>query len=275
MISSARPSSVSPAQFVDGPLDEVPVEPGGRFVGEQQRGVADQGEGGRGALGEAAGELVRVAVEVALGERGAGGRDQGGLAQSAPPHPGQLAQALLQLGPDGAHGREVGGGALRYETDAPSPYRAGEGALVGGQQVRVPAEHRAAGGRRVGGQQSEQGRGQDGLAAAALTDQGQALPRRDGEPGVGDGRDVPAAAHPEADGEVLHVEDGHTGVLTVVGHSISSDFRRGLIRSRQAPASPASARVGMIRKRPGKRVGHQSPASSEPRADWTRLPRLA
>lgn len=176
MISSARPSSVSPAQFVDGPLDEVPVEPGGRFVGEQQRGVADEGEGGRGALGEAAGELVRVAVEVTLGERGAGGRDQGGLAQSAPPHPGQLAQALLHLGPDGAHGREVGGGTLRYESDAPSPYGAGEGALVGGQQVRVPAEHRAAGGLRVGGQQSEQGRGQDRLAAAALADQRQALP---------------------------------------------------------------------------------------------------
>jgi hypothetical protein len=51
-----------------------------------------------------------------------------------------------------------------------------------------------------------------------------------------------------------------------------STRRRGLIRSCQAPR-PTTARAGRM-NRPGKGVGHHCPASSEPRAFWTRLPRL-
>lgn len=55
------------AQFVDRAVHQVAVQAGGRFVGEQQRGVADQRERGRGALGQPAGQFVRVAVEMVKG----------------------------------------------------------------------------------------------------------------------------------------------------------------------------------------------------------------
>ena len=43
------------------------VESGGRLVGDQQRGMADQGHGDHDALAQAAGELVGVLVDAALG----------------------------------------------------------------------------------------------------------------------------------------------------------------------------------------------------------------
>ena len=56
------------AQLVEGAVDQRRVEAGGGFVGEQQRRVAGQGEGGDDALRHAAGQLVRVAVQVAPGQ---------------------------------------------------------------------------------------------------------------------------------------------------------------------------------------------------------------
>lgn len=182
------------AEFVDGAVDQVAVEAGGGFVGEEQRGVADEGEGGGGALGEAAGEFVGVPVEVARGEGDAGGGGLGGGAQGvAAPGAGEAADGLGEVGADGADRGEVGGGALRDEADAAAAYGAGEGGLVGGDQVGGgvvgPGEQGGPGGLGVAGEQAEQGGGEDGLAAAALPDEGEALARGEVEGDVGDGAD--------------------------------------------------------------------------------------
>ncbi|GAA2595611.1 hypothetical protein GCM10010424_51350 [Streptomyces lienomycini] len=62
-------------------------------------GVPHEGEGGGGALGEAAGEFVRVVVEVVRGERGALGGGLRGPAQggAAAADRGEPRDRLLQL----------------------------------------------------------------------------------------------------------------------------------------------------------------------------------
>lgn len=238
-------------QFVHRTVHQLPVETGGRLVGEQQRRVTDQGQGGRGALGEAAGELVGMEVEVVLGKSGPLGRRQDRVLEPrSAPYPLQLGYYLAQLRANGAYGREVGGRALGHEADPAAPDGAYQGAFVGGEEVQI-AQKRLARGLRVAGEQAEEGRGEDGLAAAALAEQGEALAGQDVEARVGDRGDGAAVRHEETHRQAAYGQDGGRHC-----HSMSSDRRRGLIRSRQAPASPATARVGTMMRRPGKSVGH-------------------
>jgi hypothetical protein len=66
---------------------------------------------------------VRVVVQVAGREgRAFGGPLRGTAQRRAAPYAGEFGDRLLQLGADGAHGREVGRRALRDESDAAAPY---------------------------------------------------------------------------------------------------------------------------------------------------------
>ena len=141
--------------------------------------IPDEGEGGGGALGRAAGEFVRVAVEHRVRQAHVVGQAADGRRGSGSP------VAAPAASPPAGRGRcargEVGGGACGTRPmRRPAP--SGGGSAPAPEQVDVPAEvDRAARGLRVGREQAEQGGGEHRLAAAALADQREARPRHEGE----------------------------------------------------------------------------------------------
>ena len=122
------------AQQVEGVVGQRPVEAGGGFVGEQQRRVRGEGEGGDQALGHAAGEFVGVTVEVGGVETDIGGEPVGGGGRGGAGVPVR-AQGLDQLPSTGTHPGQRGGGALRDQADDPATYLPGEVPFAAAEQV--------------------------------------------------------------------------------------------------------------------------------------------
>ena len=152
------------------------VQGGGRLVGDQQVGVADQRHGDHGALAHAAGELVRVVVHARLGLRDA---DLGQHLDR--PLPGLLLGGAgvlhVRLGDLPAHRvvrRERRQRVLEDHRDLVAAELL-HLLLGGGDEVLPLEEDLALDGGALGVVQPEHGQVGDGLAGARLTDDAQGL----------------------------------------------------------------------------------------------------
>ncbi len=174
------------------------VEGGGRLVRDQEAGAAGQGHGDEDALALAAGELVRVAAQGALGREADQFEEFGrGLRTAA-------RGELPQLGADENGGVEGGERVLVDHRDL----GAHQGAAFPGrelQQVPAAVEDLAAD-LGVAGEKPHDGEAGDGLAAAGLADQAEGFALVDGEVQLVDDGDV-AVAVGEADRQVAHDEE--------------------------------------------------------------------
>ena len=192
-------------QFQDLRLDGD-VERGGRLVGDQQLRVVRQRRGDHHPLALAAGELVRIGVEPFLGIRQPGlvQQVQHAVAQRARPASGWcrvIASPTWRAMVCSGFSEVIGS----WKTMPATPPRRRWSAASSAVRTSVPSRvMRPVGLLRRGRQQAQGGEGGDGLAAAALADQGDRLAAVDVE---GDAAHDGAGA--EGDREVLDAEQGH------------------------------------------------------------------
>ena len=191
------------------------VEGGGGLVCNEQGGAVEEGHGDEDALALAAGELVGVVAEAALGV-GEGDFFEGGDGAEAEfaAREGRLVglEAFGELAADGHDGVEGGHGLLKDHGD----FAAAEGA----PEVRGLAEEFAAlpedGAGDLGGgaEEAEDGERGDAFAGAGFADEAEDLAGGEGE---GDAVDDLRGA--DGDAEVAEREEGCRGGLARVGSS--------------------------------------------------------
>ncbi len=186
------------AQLVDEFEDLVlcgDVEGGGRFVGDQQPGFADQCHGDRHALPHPSAELVGVVRQSFGGTRHAD-QPQGllgsvpGLGLGQPP---VQQQGFGDLGAYGEGGVEGGQRVLEDHADGVSADLS-QGGFRGGGEVGAPEQDPAFGDPAAGRQQAEDGQRRHGLAAAGFADDAERLPRGEVQVDAVKGPDGAAAA---------------------------------------------------------------------------------
>jgi len=165
------------AAFVDQVADQVEdlaldgdVEGRGRLVGQQDVGVAGQGDGDHHPLALAARHLVRIGIDARrrVGDADAVEQAQGFLARRGAAEAPMQHQRLGDLAADGMHRVQAGHRLLEDHRDAIAA-NAAEIAFAHGHQVLAVEAHRAAGARPLG-QEADQAQRGHRLAAARFAD---------------------------------------------------------------------------------------------------------
>ena len=224
------------------------VERRGRLVGDQQGRIEHQGRRDHDALALAAGDLVRIDVDQALGLGQVHGAHDLQHAL-APVGLGQLGvdlQHLVDLVAD-PHDRVERGHRLLEDHGHARAAQIAQPRRRGRQHVLALEPDLAGRGRQLARQQAHHRLGGHGLAGARFADHADDLARADREGDVLDGMGAVRAAR-QADREAVDGEDGR-GVGHLSPHTRLA--KRGSSVSRRPSPSMLMASTANARKTPG------------------------
>ena len=226
------------------------VQGGGRFVGDQQGGLGDQGHGDGDSLAHAAGELMGIVHKAFVGI----GNTHPGQHPGRPLHFGLFAQvvAILDVGHLAAHGQyriEGRHGVLKYHRNPVAPDRT-QFVLGHGQDIPPLEVDDAVLNDGVFGQKVKDGVDDRGLAAAAFTHQADNAPGRNVHGHMAQ-RPQPSAPGLEIDRQILYLQYMSVFDGGINGHEFyTSRLSLGSKTSRKASPKKVNPRVVRIRGTP-------------------------